>query len=46
MPQWRYDAAMVAADGVVGNSALSVSVRQMGSFAPGRPATGTLAPLV
>jgi hypothetical protein len=41
--QWRYDAAMAAAEGVVGGGGvLSVSIRQMGSFAPGRTATVVL----
>jgi len=35
VPQWTYDAAMVAADGTAGRS-LVVEVRQMGTLAPGR----------
>lgn len=38
-PEWTYDAAMIAADG---GGALTVEIRQVGSFALGRPAMLTL----
>jgi hypothetical protein len=38
VPQWTYDAAMVAADGTAGRS-LVVEVRQIGTLAPGRAAS-------